>query len=149
MAIDVDIPYGDLSVNPGERLTVNLYIYKLGDTSARVDRTLMAYLIDADGDKISEVRKDIAIEKEVKTIVSFNIPTNAKPGRYRIEAVFEDKTSGADFIVESVEEEKIDDSVMPIIIGFTLMAVILMVLFYYDRKINKSRKDVDVKDLIK
>ncbi|MBI4159001.1 hypothetical protein HY500_01950 [Candidatus Woesearchaeota archaeon] len=152
---DIDIPYNYLFIKPGEKLIANLNIYKIEDTSTRVDRTVTAIIIDSEGNKISEIRKDFAIESEVKTKLEFNIPRDAKLGKYRLEVAFEDKKFGADFIVGKIEEKENEESAMPLLFGFIVLTLVLLLMFYYDRKVNKEIKKiknielVSIEDLIK
>ena len=150
LVVNLEIPWDQVYVKPGEEIEANLVIYRTKGVYNREDFTIDINVLNESGSLVLSKSKSLALEGEVHTTVSFTIPKNAKPGEYRMEVVFEDKKSGDSFIVDE-EEKKIDSSIMPIAIGSIFLVIILTVLFYYDRKVNKearSRK-IDVEDLLK
>ncbi len=151
--IDLEISTDYISVKPGEEIYANLIVYRIGGVYDREDYLLKLHIIDENGNKISEKFKEIALEKEVNTAISFNLPQDIKPGIYRMEVVFDGKKSGSDFVVTMNGEKKVKE-IFDIPIYFTLLVLFIFIIFsfFYYRKINKEIKNkhaVDMEDLLK
>jgi len=147
--IDVKIPLEYLSVNPGDSISANIKIVKISGDTERDDYSIKARIIDKYENVLIEKDEVIAIEEEVDTVISFNIPTNIESGEYKMEVIIGDNRSSAGFIVEE------NSKGMKIYFVYSIIIILLFLVvafYYYNRNLNKLLKHayrVSGKDLIK
>ena len=146
---DIDIPNDYLSVKQGETIYASLKLFNI-DGDKRMDYDVKAYVVDENGNKVVEKKKTVAIEKELTTVIEFNLPEYIKPGKYTIEIYLDSKKATVGFTVEREIKESLKFNGLILLI---VIIIIFLIIFYIsNRKLNKvikHIKKVDIEDIIK
>jgi hypothetical protein len=136
--VKVEVPPEYKLLHPGEKVAAQLTLYNLGGTG-RVDVDVNYGIKDLSGNVISSEHEIMAIETQLSTLKSFNLPTTIKPSDYIFYATvsYNDTIGTGSSMFKVVEVKKISVNFFLIIILILAIASVLFIL-YISKKEDKK-----------
>jgi len=152
--IIVTIPSDYKIVNPGDQLLATIKLVNLG-SAGRIDVSLDYWIADAEQNIILKNKETVAIETQASFVRTFDIPTNAKPGKYSLNAKLtysETKEATADNSFEIAEKQvdnPIDNRLYYVLIGVIVLVILIYIAFKSKPLIEKLRIRAEVSRIVK
>jgi hypothetical protein len=152
--IIVTIPSDYKIVNPGDQLLATIKLVNLA-SAGRIDVSLDYWITDVEQNIISKNKETVAIETQASFVRTFDIPMNAKPGKYYLNAKLTYSETGeatADNSFEIAEKQidnPIDNLLYYLIIGIIVLAILIYIAFKSKPLIEKLRIRAEVSRIVR
>jgi hypothetical protein len=140
--VKVEVPPEYKILHPGEKVSAQLTLYNLGGTG-RVDVDVNYGIKDLSGNIISSEHEIMAIETQLSTLKSFNLPTTIKPSDYIFYATvsYNDTIGTGSSTFKVVEVKKISINLFLIIILILAIASVLFIIYISKKEDKKLEKN--------
>ena len=151
---DIELPFGYLSVKPGDEVYADLKLIDIDSSGERADYMVRVFVIDESGKVILSLDKTIAINDRTDTVIHLALPYDTKPGRYILKVNVDGAETSTNFIVENAEKQPVKSKSFNWFLWLVFIVLIsfIVIIFYYNRKLNKllkHNKKISMEDFIK
>jgi hypothetical protein len=139
--VKVEVPPEYKLLHPGEKVAAQLTLYNLGGTG-RVDVDVNYGIKDLSGNIIFSEHEVMAIETQISTLKTFNLPTTIKPSDYIFYATvsYNDTVGTGSSMFKVVAVKKVSVNLFLIIVVILAIASVLFII-YISKKEDKKLEE--------
>jgi len=128
-------------VYPGDKVMAQLTLYNLGRTG-RVDADVEYGIKSLDGTVMTSEREAIAVETQLSTIKSLNLPPSIRPDSYVFysKVTYDDIVGTGSSMFSVVEKFKLNLFLLGLLILVIIIILIILFIYFFKRRKKKKKK---------
>jgi hypothetical protein len=151
--IFASIPKSYEKVEPGTELLTNVKLVNLG-SGGRVDVILDYSIKDAGNQELMAKKETVAVETQANFVRTFNLPHDAKPGKYKIyvKIIYADgreAASEASFEIVKAQNQKTGDYFIYGSLAVIVLAILIYVLIKSKAILEKIKMKIQIRRIVK